>query len=129
MKELTFYRCAVCGNLICMVNDSGVTPTCCGEEMERVVAHISDSGAEKHLPEICHEGSRILVSVGSIPHPMTDSHYIEWVLLQTNLGTYTRRLQPDTIPEACFRIRSDEHPVRAYALCNLHGLWLRAPGG
>ena len=125
MKELTFYRCNLCGNLICMVNNSGVTPVCCGEEMELVTANTVDAAFEKHVPVIRQEGSEIRLSVGSTPHPMTKAHYIQWLILQTNRGTYTCCLPPESMPEACFTIRPDESPVRAYAWCNLHGLWLQ----
>lgn len=125
MKPLTFYRCNICGNLICMINDSGVTPTCCGEDMEAVAPNTADATAEKHVPAIQQEGNRVMVSVGSMPHPMMENHFIEWIILQTNRGAYSRVLFPDTAPEACFKLRSDEYPVRAYAWCNLHGLWLR----
>lgn len=129
MKELIFYRCSLCGNMVCMVNDSGVTPSCCGEEMERVFTNTVDAAIEKHIPVIQQNGNKVLVSVGSMPHPMTQDHFINWVILQTNHGTYSRRLMPECIPEACFRIRADEYPVRAYAWCNLHGLWVRNVDG
>lgn len=129
MKELIFYRCSICGNLICMINDSGVTPTCCGTEMEAVTANTADAAAEKHVPCISRDGNKVMIAVGDLPHPMTQEHFIEWVILQTNRGTYSRRLHPENIPEVCFRIRSTECPVRVYAWCNLHGLWLRELNG
>lgn len=129
MKELTFYRCNLCGNLICMVNDSGVTPTCCGEEMELITANTVDAAIEKHTPVIQQNGNKILVSIGSTYHPMTKDHFIEWVILQTDHGTYNQCLMPECIPEVCFRICPDECPVRAYAWCNLHGLWVRNMDG
>lgn len=129
MKELTFYRCNHCGNFICMINDSGAVPVCCGEEMERVTPNTQDASAEKHVPVIQRNEDRVLVSVGSLPHPMEKNHYIEWIILQTSHGTCARRLIPESTPEACFHIRSDEYPVRAYIMCNLHGLWSKSLGG
>ncbi len=29
-----YYKCPLCGNVIKMIEDSGVVPYCCGEEME-----------------------------------------------------------------------------------------------
>lgn len=129
MRELIFYRCNICGNLICMIDASGVTPSCCGEEMEQVIPNTTDATAEKHVPAIRQDGKHVYVSVGSMPHPMAEEHFIEWITLQTNRGTYTRRLQPGCDPEACFRIQTDEYPIRAYAWCNLHGLWVRHMDG
>lgn len=129
MKELIFYRCSLCGNLICMVDDSGVIPSCCNEQMEPVTANTVDATVEKHIPVIQQNGNKILISVGSTPHPMTQNHLIEWVALQTNHGTYTRCLLPNHTPEVCFWIHSDECPIRAYAWCNLHGLWVQNVDG
>ena len=125
MKELIFYRCGICGNLMCAVYSSGVTPRCCGQEMECVRPNTVDVGAEKHMPVIRTADNAVHISVGSMPHPMTEEHFIEWIILQTNRGTYARRLMPDRSPKVCFRIQADEYPLRAYAWCNLHGLWMQ----
>ena len=34
MAEAKFYRCNHCGNIVAVVKDGGVTPSCCGEPME-----------------------------------------------------------------------------------------------
>ena len=46
MKELIMYRCEICGNLICMIEDSGVVPECCGAEMTRIVANTDERQPE-----------------------------------------------------------------------------------
>lgn len=126
MKELIFYRCNICGNLICMVNDAGVIPSCCGEEMESITPNTIDAIQEKHVPVIKQKENNVTVCVGSMPHPMTESHSIKWIILQTDKGIYTRLLMPEDEPKACFCIKGDECPIRAYEWCNLHGLWLRS---
>lgn len=35
-KEMKFYRCSVCGNIVVAVYDFGVPVSCCGEEMEEI---------------------------------------------------------------------------------------------
>ena len=30
-----YYKCEVCGNVLKVVEDSGVTPSCCGQEMSK----------------------------------------------------------------------------------------------
>ncbi len=30
-----YYTCEICGNVLKVVDDSGVTPTCCGQEMTK----------------------------------------------------------------------------------------------
>ena len=50
-------------------------------------------------------------------------HYIEWILLETNRGYNLVNLKPGEKPEVKFNITDDEKVERAYAYCNLHGLW------
>ena len=33
---MKYLKCEKCGNVVAMVQDSGVTPVCCGEEMKEV---------------------------------------------------------------------------------------------
>lgn len=138
-------RCEICGNIVVFLDDEGVTPVCCGQDMTELKAgtDIGGSFAGKHVPvvQLEHEprrvdfcsGSRssklgccdsyVTVSVGAVQHPMEDGHYIEWVLLQTNCGWYVRYLEPEDKPEATFCFCKGEKPVKAYAYCNTHGLW------
>ena len=53
-----FYRCAHCGNLVYVVNNGSVTPSCCGEPMKLLKAGESDGAAEKHVPVVSVEGNR-----------------------------------------------------------------------
>ena len=63
------------------VADSGVTPWCCGAEMELLKAGASDGAAEKHVPVIERDGDghHFTVGVGAVAHPMADEHYIQFV--------------------------------------------------
>lgn len=47
MAEVKFYRCNHCGNIVAVVKDGGVTPSCCGEPMELLVAGSTDAATEK----------------------------------------------------------------------------------
>lgn len=118
--EVKFYRCRHCGNLVMMVRDSGVNPVCCGQEMELLVAASQDASVEKHVPQVSVGEDAVRVEVGAQMHPMTDAHYIEWVCLAGLTGVSLTHLEPGDGPVAVFP------PVkhgRAYAYCNLHGLW------
>ena len=123
MKELVMYRCEVCGNLICMIEDSGIVPECCGSEMTRIVANVEDASAEKHVPVVQRNGLNVQILVGGLPHPMTPAHHISCIILLTTRGVYMRRLKNDDAAEAIFNIRVDEDVISVYAWCNLHGLW------
>ena len=60
------------------------------------------------------------VEIGTLPHPMAEEHYIEWVALVSPGRCDIRYLVPGDGPVAVFP--SVEHGT-VYAYCNLHGLW------
>lgn len=120
---LKIYYCKACGNLIVKLVDSGVEPYCCGREMLDLTPNTSDGEGEKHVPVISEPMDGLVkVKVGSQPHPMTEKHYIQLILLETDRGFHVCRLEADGKPEACFNI-GKEKPVAAYEFCNIHGLW------
>ena len=86
----------------------------------------SEGAGEKHLPEVKRDGSHIHICVGSVLHPMSAEHSIEWIFLETKNGGQFRRLMPDSEPTAEFIVAPDDEPVAAYAYCNLHGFWKTA---
>jgi len=61
------------------------------------------------------------VKVGSVAHPMTEEHYIEWIELVADGKAYRQFLKPGDAPEAVFPVVTDNVTAREY--CNLHGLW------
>lgn len=121
--EPKFYYCKKCGNLIGMVHASGVTPVCCGEDMTVLVANTVDASKEKHVPVITVEGKTVTVKIGSVEHPMTQEHWIQWVYLETAKGGQKKTLNPGDKPEVVFSLTDDDTLIAAYEYCNLHGLW------
>jgi superoxide reductase len=121
MKKLKFYRCDHCKNVVAMIHDSGAVPVCCGEPMKELMPNTTDASQEKHVPIVTRENNRITVNVGSVDHPMTEEHYIEFIALETEKGFRIAYLNPGDKPRVDFY---EEEPVIAvYAFCNLHGLW------
>ena len=120
-----FLLCRRCGNLIEMINDSGVTPICCGIDMDVLTANTTEAATEKHIPVIEINGNIAKVTVGEILHPMEEAHYIEWIHLETNKGIKRVNLKPGDEPIASFALAEEETVTSAYAYCNLHGLWLK----
>ena len=118
-----FYRCERCGNIIGKIHDSGVSVVCCGEKMKKLEAGVVEASREKHIPLVSVEGDTVKVVVGSVTHPMTEEHSIEWVYLETDRGGQRKALKAGDAPEVCFAIK-DEKPIAVYAYCNLHGLWM-----
>ena len=118
-----FYICRHCGNIIEKVEDKKVPVVCCGEKMEKLVPNTVEASAEKHLPVVSLKDNTVTVSVGSVNHPMTEEHLIQWVQLVTDKGSQRKFMSPDDAPVVTFEL-SDEKPLEVYAWCNLHGLWM-----
>ncbi|MBQ2807430.1 MAG: desulfoferrodoxin [Clostridia bacterium] len=122
MCETKFYICEKCGNLVGAIHESGVPMKCCGQNMTKIEAGVVEASREKHIPVATVEGDKVVVSVGSVAHPMVPEHSIEWVYLQTDKGGQRKCLSAGDAPVVTFAL-SDEKPVAVYAYCNLHGLW------
>lgn len=75
----------------------------------------------KHRPIVKYNGNRIDVEVGKERHPMTDEHYIDFIIVETNKGIYRKYLENE--PKESFVLDPDEEFLNCYIYCNLHGLW------
>ena len=122
MLNTKFYICPHCGNIVEMVHDAGVKPFCCGQKMNELIPNTVDASGEKHIPAVKVGEGIVEVNVGSVDHPMVDVHWIEWVQLVTDKGSYRKWLNPGEAPNVKFLL-SEEKPIAVYAYCNLHGLW------
>jgi superoxide reductase len=120
-KRSEVYKCSVCGNIVEVVHASGGTLVCCGKDMVLQKENTVDASKEKHIPVIEKKDNGILVKIGSIAHPMEETHYIEWIELIADDNVYRKYLKPGVAPEAFFDIKADKVLAREY--CNLHGLW------
>ena len=120
---MKFYICEHCGNIVEMIEDTGVPVSCCGQSMTELVPGTSDGAAEKHVPVVAVDGNKVTVTVGEVEHPMLDAHYIVWIAIETSKGAQRKMLQPSEAPKAEFLLAEGETLVATYAYCNLHGLW------
>ena len=102
---------------------SGQPMTCCGGEMGELLPNVTDAAKEKHVPVATEENGVVRVTVASVPHPMEEKHFIQWIALETNQGVSFKTLKPGEAAEARFALLPGEQPVAAYEFCNLHGLW------
>lgn len=121
MDETEFYRCERCGNVVALIHRGGGTLACCGAAMSKLVAKTADAGMEKHVPVISHEGGKLVAKCGSVPHPMTALHHIEWFALVAE-GKVEFVYLPAEGVEAKASFADVAHGT-VYAYCNLHGLW------
>ena len=120
-KELEIYKCKVCGNIVEVLHGGVGELVCCGQPMENLIAKTADEGKEKHVPVIEKIDGGYKVKVGSVPHPMEEKHYIEWIELLADGKAYRQFLEPGTVPEAMFNVKADSVSAREH--CNVHGLW------
>lgn len=120
--ETTFMKCKICGNVIGIIDNSGVTPHCCGQEMTVLKANTEDAAQEKHVPFVERQGNILNVQVGSTLHPMTEEHHISWIAVVQNGKTQIAKLNHTAEPKAKFCV--DDGDLSVYEYCNLHGLWV-----
>lgn len=120
---MKFYKCEHCGQIVAIVKGTGVPVICCGEAMKEIVPGTSDGAVEKHVPVYEVKDGKVIVTVGSVEHPMLEEHFIEWIALETKQGNQRKALKPGDAPKACFAICEGDEVVAVYEYCNLHGLW------
>lgn len=118
-----FYKCKKCGKVVAVLKGSPCDTVCCGEAMVELKANTTDAAVEKHVPVVQKNGNLVEISVGSVNHPMEEKHYIEWIAIETKNSTQIKSLNPGEEPKAVFALTDGDEFVRAYAYCNLHGLW------
>ena len=119
-SKLEIYKCEVCGNIIEVLHGGVGQFVCCNQPMKHYVENTIDAATEKHVPVIEETGESVTVKVGSVAHPMEESHYIEWIEIIRDDKTCKQFLKPGDKPEATFKC---ETGVTAREYCNLHGLW------
>ncbi|MBT3376254.1 MAG: desulfoferrodoxin [Lentisphaerae bacterium] len=119
------YECGHCGNQIEVLRGGGPVPECCGEAMALLDEKTADAATEKHVPVIEKVDGGYKVTVGSVPHPMADDHYIEWIELSCGDVVSRAYMKPGEKPEAffCCCCACECQPPTAREHCNKHGLW------
>jgi len=120
-KRMQIYKCEVCGNIVEVLHEGAGQLVCCGKPMKLFLENTTDAAKEKHVPVIEKLPNGYKVSVGSVAHPMLDTHYIEWIELVAGDDVYRKFLKPNELPVVVFEIKADTVFAREY--CNLHGLW------
>lgn len=120
-ERLEVYKCELCGNIVEVLHGGAGELVCCGQPMVHQVENTVDAAKEKHVPVIEKVAGGVKVKVGSVPHPMEEKHYIEWIELIVNGKADRQFLKPGQAPEAVFKVESKNATAREY--CNLHGLW------
>jgi len=121
-QKLQIYKCEKCGNIIEILNPGAGTLVCCNEPMILLNEQTADSSKEKHVPVTEKIDCGYKVTVGSIPHPMLEKHFIQWIQLIHGNKSYRQFLNPGENPESLFTCM-EEAEIIAREYCNIHGLW------
>ena len=118
------WKCEICGNIVEVLHKGADSLVCCGQPMNLQEEKKEDPEiGEKHLPVIEKTENRVKVNIGSVEHPMTEEHYIEWIELIADGKSYKKFLNPGDKLEAEFEINTEIDNLIAREYCNLHGLW------
>ena len=120
--KLEIYKCELCGNIVEVLHGGAGELVCCGQPMAKLEEKTADSSTEKHVPVIEKLDDGYKVTVGSVPHPMADEHFIEWIEIQFDDKVGRKYLKPGAAPEAEFK-GVDAASITAREFCNVHGLW------
>ena len=122
MTELNeIYKCELCDNIVQVIHNGVGELVCCNQPMTCLKEQNADYKTEKHVPIIEKQECGFLVKVGSVPHPMEEEHYIEWIELIADGVSYRKYLKPGDQPQVFFCVDAKEVSAREY--CNLHKLW------
>lgn len=106
----------------------------CGVNMVKDMDNMTDL-EKKHMPAITAPRKitrgkpfEVTIEVGKmIEHPNEPTHYIEFLELYAD-HTYLARIDytaQTTVPKAklCLKLEHIHSKLRAFARCNIHGLW------
>jgi superoxide reductase len=123
-EKLQMYKCEACGNIIQVLIPGEGKLVCCDKEMELLVPHTDEMLGEKHVPvfkKTDDGGAEIIV--GSIPHPMTEEHYIMFIekISEDKNFMKLKYLHPGDEPK--MKLLKAHKNACANAYCNLHGFW------
>jgi len=123
-EKMQIYKCEICGNIVEVLHGGKGELVCCGQPMNLMTEQTADWKTEKHVPVLEDFDGGLRVKVGSIPHPMADDHYIEWLEIVRKDGIIERKfLGPGDVPEVVFADCKANDIEMAREYCNIHHLW------
>lgn len=125
-EKLQLYHCQVCTNLTEVIVSGVGELVCCGKPMVLMEPQKMDEEMlhEKHVPVFTKiDDGSVEIRVGSIPHPMENEHYIQFIeaISQDKKSVHQRYLNPGETPS--MNLKNAEGKMSAREFCNIHGLW------
>jgi len=112
MMRLKLYVCPVCGNVIQSIGETIIS--CCGIVLPALEAEVEDDTHHLHFERV--EDAYYV----TIPHEMSKTHYISFLLAVQDDGCEIKKLYPEGNAEARFPINRTRC---FYYYCNRHGLF------
>ena len=112
MLRLKLYVCPICGNVIQSSGEAMIS--CCGIVLPALEAEPEDDAHRLNVERIEDE------YYVTIPHEMSRSHYISFILAVRDNGCEIVKLYPEGNAEARFKISRTKC---FYCFCNQHGLF------
>ena len=112
MRRMKIHVCPICGNLIQSTGEAVVS--CCGIVLPALDAEPEDDDHRLLVEQIEDE------YYVTIPHEMSKTHFISFILALMDDGCEIRKLYPEGNAEARFKI-SRTKCILCY--CNKHGLF------
>ena len=70
--------------------------------LEPITANSKEAAVEKHIPVVEEGEEGVTIQVGSVLHPMTEEHLIEWVYLHTEQGGQRKCLKAGDVVEVLY---------------------------
>lgn len=123
-KKLEMYKCEICGNFIEVVLAGIGELVCCEQPMTLQKANTTDAAGEKHVPFFVKKDDELEIKIGSVEHPMTEEHYIQFIEVISADEKYVKRKYLTPPEKPVFALKGyDIGALTARELCNLHGLW------
>lgn len=135
-----FYMCEYCGNIVGVLNNTGIPMYCCRKEMKELTPNIINSenskiyrkNSFKNQETSINNTNSNIFSVekskdGNSFSIIVDTDYLTpdsvcWAYLNTQKGGQRKNLLHDDSPIINFKIVDDE-AVSAYFYCSNHGLF------
>ena len=132
--------CQICGHI--EFGDLPEKCTDCGAEKDNfkdnpnAIIPAENEGQEKHVPVITVTDScglipdscrDIHIKVGSVPHPMQEDHWIQWIDCYLNSTFIARYIMlPQSIqPALGLHLKKDQNGnLTVVEHCNKHGNWM-----
>ena len=119
-NRLELYRCEICGNIVQVMHPGMGELVCCGKPMSLLKPYTKENEKqEKHVPVFMENK----IQVGSVLHPMTEEHHIEFIQTITDdkKSVQTKFLVANENPEMISDNQCEHNTALEY--CNRHGLW------